>query len=414
MFFIAPSFQNPFSFCVGINMEMLSAFKNESEFMMYNQTVPIKKTETFGDVMKQLVNHFMFSLKNRKARINDVAAFFHKLGVDWNDEWIPIILGHKLLFVKTQCKPLKVIDRLFVELSIMDQRLVERILELKHDDGKPYVVYLVETLRATHLLQHYRLMTSKFTIQRYCDAVNCSYLKWEVNNKMNDALGRTDVDDSCFDDAEYQINGKPATCKTHLWPDQIRSVKVRNSRFFGDRLIPIQGQRIQTFGSDARVPHNFGELLKIDQYTSGCIIADNVPSTDYRFRIGQEVKCNDDSAGKINRVMEDKVCIKCENGKMKSFRWFNRTEYPLDLTLELRAHRYLDDYKFTVVEAQQNVARAANLKNAKKHQFSMDTLTRSLLPQQRNTFATGDIHIATQCFVRFDSATQRYEFATQP
>ena len=50
---------------------------------------------------------------------------------------------------------------------------------------------------------------------------------------------------------------------------------------------------------------------------------------------------------------------------------------------------------------------------ARSDRMTMDTLTRSLLPQQRNAFAVSDIHIATQRFVMFDSAAQRYEFATQ-
>ena len=43
----------------------------------------------------------------------------------------------------------------------------------------------------------------------------------------------------------------------------------------------------------------------------------------------------------------------------------------------------------------------------------MDTLTRSLLLQQQNTLAIDEIHTATQRFESFDSAAQRYQFATQ-
>ena len=364
MFFIAPSFQNAFRFCVGINMEMLSAFKNESEFMMYNQTIPIKKTETFQEDMMPLVQHLLFSLKNRKTRINDVAAFFHKLGIQWNDEWIPIILEHKLLFHKTECKPLKVIDRLIVELDIMDQRLVDPLLDMVHHDGKPYIIYLVEALKAKQLLHHYRLMTSGFTIRKYFKEINSSYLKWEPNNKMNDVFGVTDVDDSCFDAAEYQINGQSASAQTHFLPDAVRSVTLRNPFLFGDRSIPVHGQKVEVLSAD-EVPHNFDELLKVDGYSNGCIFVDDIPSSDHTFRIGQEVKVNHDSIGHINRVLADSVCVKSVKDQISSFQWFVREDYSLKLTLGFSAQGNLSEYDFAIKKGQNDLS--MNLRSAPKH-----------------------------------------------
>ena len=405
MFFIAPSFQNPFRFCVGINMEMLSAFKNESEFLMYNQIIPIKKTETFSDAMELLVSHLLFSLKNRKTRINDAAAFYHKLGVEWNDQWIPIILEHKLLFAETQCKPRNVIDRLFAELNIMDQQLVDRVLDMTSYDGRPYVVYLVEELKVNKLLQHYRLMTSVFTIKRYCQEIGCSWVKWEPNNKMNDELGVSDIDDTCFDDAEYQINDQAASRETYFVADTVRTVKVRQCHFFGDRLISVYGQKSQgplqddkthnrreredsdefmgfrrplrrRRDSDKRdnehlgadhVPHNFGSLLKVDAYSNLCVVIDDIPSSNHRFEIGQEVKYNNDSYGKISRIKKNGICVKVVNGDMICLRWLDAAKYDEDLTLSLRYIRNLDKYEFTAVKGQEDESQ--NILSSKNYKF---------------------------------------------
>ena len=405
MFSIAPSFQNPFKFCVGINMEMLSAFKNESEFLMYNQIIPIKKTETFSDAMELLVSHLLFSLKNRKTRINDLAAFYHKLGVEWNDQWIAIILQHKLLFAETQCKPWKVIDRLFAELDIMDQRLVDCVLDMTDDDGKPYIVYLVEELKVKQLLQHYRLMTSVFTIKRYCKEIGCSWLKWEPNNIMNDELG-VDVDDSCFDDAEYQINDQAASLQTYFVRDDVRTVRVRQPNFFGDRWVSVREGNKQELhrllgfierrlknkmvsqdlvGAD-HAPHNFGDLLKVDGYSNGCIFVDDIPSSDHHFQIDQKVKFNDDSYGKINRIKGNAVCVKVSNENMSymarlrwlddmndviSFRWMD----VVDLTLSFQYIQNLGKYEFTIMEGQedqsQHISSSNNYKFRSVDQFEI-------------------------------------------
>ena len=185
LFTIAPSYVNPFKFSVGIEMVTFSSFKNEAEILFNNQPIPIKKTETFSEAMTRLVNHFLFSVKNRKTRINDVAAFWNKVGLEWNDQWIPFILKHKLLFEKTRFEGRKTIDRLFAELNIMNQRLVDPILDMKHED-KPYLVYLLEDLRAKPLLQHYRLMTSNFNVHAYSTNLNRSWVVWRRNNSMND------------------------------------------------------------------------------------------------------------------------------------------------------------------------------------------------------------------------------------
>ena len=67
---IQPTYSNPLRFCIGISMDWISAFQNEREVLLYNQFLPIQKTETFDD---------------------DIILFFNKL-VAW-----PLICGFTVL-----------------------------------------------------------------------------------------------------------------------------------------------------------------------------------------------------------------------------------------------------------------------------------------------------------------------------
>ena len=141
---------------------------------------------------------------------------------------------------------------------------------------------------AKQLLQHYRLMTSGFKIQRYCKEVNCSWLKWEPNNKMNAKLGVTEVDDSCFEDIEYRINGQSAPKNTYFVADSVRSVSARHPQFFGDHWIAVYGQKVEALSENDWVPHDLTALMKVDGYSNGCVFVDDIPTANYhhRFQIG--------------------------------------------------------------------------------------------------------------------------------
>ena len=261
---------------------------------------------------------------------------------------------------------------MFSELHIIDRRLVEPILEMVHRDGRPYVVYLVEDLMVNELLRHYRLMTSGFTILKYCKEINSTWLKWEPNNNMNEVLGVTEVDDSYFKDAQYYINDVPVPTKSHFVPDAVRAVSVRHSQYFGDRVIAVHGQKIEEIQEDEYVAHNFGALLKMDGYSNGCIFVDDIPASDHLFQTGQAVKCNEDSVGQISRVIEDGVCIKIvddhEDEDMAHFRWFDGAKYLTELTLNLTSQENLCAYDFAVVETNDNNTTA--LSTVQKYKFS--------------------------------------------
>ena len=124
---IQSTFVNPLRFCIGISMEWISGFKHEREVLLYNQFLPIQRTETFDDDIIVLVDHFMFSLRDRAAPISKKEMFYNQLGVHYSPEWIPNILQHNELFKMTQYGGLKVIDRMIGELDIHFFNIMEWI-----------------------------------------------------------------------------------------------------------------------------------------------------------------------------------------------------------------------------------------------------------------------------------------------
>ena len=159
LFSIVSSYLNPFKFCVGIDMITFSCFKNEAEILFINQPLPVAKTEIFGDDMLEMVNHLLGSLKTRETRILDKDAFFRKLGIKskWDaSTWMPEIVQNPLLFAKSECDGMNVVDRLVIELSVVDHRLVNRLRNEKYKDTS-YLNHLVQDLNVEELYDSYQL-----------------------------------------------------------------------------------------------------------------------------------------------------------------------------------------------------------------------------------------------------------------
>ena len=134
---IHPTYDNPLRFCIGIKMTWISCHKNEEEVLLYNQYLPIQKTDTFDDDTEVLVNHLMFSLKSRALPIVEAEMFWKQLGIRFNTEWIPQILNHKLLYKVSDCKKLRIIERLRDELHISFfemKHYIEKCLMVTDDD----------------------------------------------------------------------------------------------------------------------------------------------------------------------------------------------------------------------------------------------------------------------------------------
>ena len=115
---IQSSYANPLKQCNGIQMEWISSFKHEREMLLYNQHLPIQKTEIVDDDPTILMNHFIHSLLSRELLILKKEIFYKQLGVAFDPKWIPSIMKHRLLLAKSKCSEFRLIDRLANELNI--------------------------------------------------------------------------------------------------------------------------------------------------------------------------------------------------------------------------------------------------------------------------------------------------------
>ena len=193
---------------------------------------------------------------------------------------------------------------------------------------------------------------------------------------LNDVLGMTDVDDSCFVDVEYQINGKAVPRRDRSTGSifivgPVLKVTVQSLTFLGNRVLPVHKQRLEKDERiDGLVRHDFGDLLRLDAYSNGCVSVDDIPTPNYQFQTGHKVKCSDNSKGKINRVFAGKVCVKIESDNMCYFRWFERDQFPMELILNLESQSSISSYNygFAVVEGEKD--QSLDLNPSKLHNFS--------------------------------------------
>ena len=137
---IQSTFANPLRFCVGISVEWISGFKHEREVLLYNQFLPIQKTETFDDDIDVLVDHFLFSLRARAAPISKEATFYNQLGIHFSPDWIPRILQHSVLHHESQHAGMTVFQRHRRELNIQFFSVWECVDHALTDERDEFVV----------------------------------------------------------------------------------------------------------------------------------------------------------------------------------------------------------------------------------------------------------------------------------
>ena len=345
---IQSSYANLLKLCVGINMDWISGFKHEREVLLYNQCLAIQETETFDDDPQIMINHFLYSLKARRSPIIKANAFYNRLGVRFEEEGAPFISSHKLLFEETECGDLKrkltVIDRLVTELNIVSPPLL--IPTLRRERGnKPYLEYLVEDLGATQLIQHYRVMTSKFTVHS-SNLLDRSWLRFAKNTKLDEKCGVDDDDNSCFEETEYRINGVSVPSTISFFEAAARKITVKNTKLFGDRFVALQNYEETFVGKE--VPNDFVDALKVDRY--GFVFLDHIPSAVYPFRVGQEVQWRDGTKCEITGMADDRICVKLGGDDMVSFRWIERAEIPMEIDRTFCPQQGLSKYVFAVTE----------------------------------------------------------------
>ena len=235
-FQIQPSFSNKLKCCLGINMETISCFKNEREILLVDQFIPIQRTETMQDGAGVLVDHFMFSLKGRSTEIRDRGRFLKQLGIRFDPKWMPLIGGHSQLFAASAFEGRLVIGRLVMELDIFNEVLVRSIID-EQFGGKPVIINLVEQCKVQQLLPLYRVMTSKFKVLQNHALNRCFKIELVRNSKMDHIVAGDTVNDSCFEETEYEINGVAVPHSVSTVKGVVHRIQCRNTKLFGDRVV---------------------------------------------------------------------------------------------------------------------------------------------------------------------------------
>eukprot|EP01084_Bolivina_argentea_P200141 342288_1 len=151
---IKPSYNNKFKFVAGICVDWISQHKHESEILLINQHIPIASTIRFSNEINDNVDHLLYSLKSYTKTITNKNQFYRILGMAWDEEWLPIIVNHNILYEETKLgNQTTVLHRLIEELEI----------------------------REPILLKRYQVLSSRFTVINH-RPFNYSSIKIEINN----------------------------------------------------------------------------------------------------------------------------------------------------------------------------------------------------------------------------------------
>eukprot|EP01084_Bolivina_argentea_P166493 289036_1 len=97
---IKTSYNNPFRSMIGITTGWFTAFKNESEFVVFNSYIPILDTINYAQTDDQKINILIKQLTIYKKRIIKPIHFYEKIGFGIQKEWTQKIANHRNI-----CKP---------------------------------------------------------------------------------------------------------------------------------------------------------------------------------------------------------------------------------------------------------------------------------------------------------------------
>ena len=68
---IQPSYNNKFKLVLGISVEWISCFKDESEVLLMNQYLPIQSTHTFQNDTDNQIDFLLETIKSYKQKIEN-------------------------------------------------------------------------------------------------------------------------------------------------------------------------------------------------------------------------------------------------------------------------------------------------------------------------------------------------------
>eukprot|EP01084_Bolivina_argentea_P033238 61505_1 len=121
IWYLTPSYFNPFKSLYGVDVDWISQFGEESEILLYNSFLPISKTINFSKTAEGMINQLIHQLKVYKSKIVNVNKFYMAIGFILDPEWIDKLKTHKLLYDSVKYDDeTTVIQRLVQELNVIE------------------------------------------------------------------------------------------------------------------------------------------------------------------------------------------------------------------------------------------------------------------------------------------------------
>ena len=235
-FKMRPSYINKLKSCLGTRLESISCFKNEREILLIDQFLPITAAKTFKNTDNALVDYLLNSVKSWSSEIRDRNRFLQQLGIRFVSRWLTLMEQHPLLCDRTAFEGRSVVIRLVIELKIFSQKWIPLLVDQQLAD-KTALISLVEKFKVKQLLPAYRVMTSKFKVIQSFHLNLCVKIEFIPNTKMDYIGGDNCVNDLCFEETEYIIDGVVAPFTVPFVNEAVRNIQCRNVDVFGDRNI---------------------------------------------------------------------------------------------------------------------------------------------------------------------------------
>ena len=306
--------------------------------------------------MKSITDRLVMTLLSSNFEIRDSGHALNSLGLQFDEhsEWLSLVALHGSLFDITVYRRKLVIERLIVELKLWCTDWIHRILEQKMK-GKPMLQWLVEDRRVSQLYKFYVVYMSRFK-EKYCALLDRRWLRFVQRTTMRDKPGFDGPTNSYFRDIVYEADGKAISHRTPVLTASVRQITVSNDNLFGNR--PVILQEFDRTNAD---DYNVREFLDALRYDGEFVFLNHIPSASYPFEFGQEVQHVDGSIGIVTRITVRNICVKfIDKGSMIFFRWFERWQIPMELTLRFRHKEELNHFTFALSAA----------KRAKKQKLS--------------------------------------------
>merc|ERR1712129_259046 len=120
---------NLWKLVVGIDVQGISQYNNESEMLLVDQYIPIAQTDNFESDLANNVDHLMYSLKEYAQRIDKASLFYRILGFAYDEKMIDLIHAHRTLYDRVSVNGMEeqiVLERLVNELHIESDELCQK------------------------------------------------------------------------------------------------------------------------------------------------------------------------------------------------------------------------------------------------------------------------------------------------